>query len=87
MLGAPEILDDGAEPAALGMPEHQARAHGIADRIEFELDAQPAVIAFLRLFEEFQIFVKHRLFRERDAVEPGKHLVFFAAPPVGARDA
>ena len=44
------------------------------------------MVALLRLFEEDEIFIKHRLLREGDAVDSGELLAFLVSAPVGSGD-
>ena len=44
------------------------------------------MVALLRLFEEDEIFIKHRLLREGDAVDSGELLALLIAAPVGTCD-
>ena len=44
------------------------------------------MVALVRLFEEFEVFIEHRLLGKRNAVDALQHLVLFAAAPIGARN-
>ena len=44
------------------------------------------MVALLRLFEEDEIFIKHRLLREGDAVDSGELLALLVTAPVGTCD-
>ena len=48
--------------------------------------AELAVVAFLRFFEQHQVFVEHTLLGEGDAINTGELLVVLVAAPVGTGD-
>ena len=54
---------------------------------EVELDAEPAVVALLRLLEPLEVGVEIGLGVEGGAVDPGQLRVVLVAAPVGAGEA
>src|SRR5580704_14262045 len=84
---AKPVFDDGADQAALGMPEDQAGAGFIFDTEKIELRAKLAVVAALRFFEAMQIGVEFLLCEEASSVNALKLRIPFVTFPVRAGDA
>src|SRR5579862_3329688 len=85
-LFAEPVFDDGADQAALGMPEDQAGAGGFLNAEKIELGAKLAMIAALGLFDAVEIFVELFLGVEGERVNALELRVPFLAFPVGASD-
>ena len=70
---------------ALGMPERRSRAD-IVEAEQVQLDAQPTVVALLRLLAPPEVLVELLLRRPDRAVDPLEHVALLVASPVGAGD-
>ena len=84
---ADEVLDDSPDKRSFRMPEHEAAAGILFDRIEIEFGAEFAVVAFRRFFEKDEVVVEFLLRRKGGPVDALQHRVVLVAPPVRARDA
>ncbi len=80
---APVLLDDGPDPAALGMPEDEAAAEVLGGAEKVELLAEPPVVALLGLLDHGQVFVEVLLGEEGGAVDALELLALLVALPVG----
>ena len=83
----PVVLDEGAHPAALGVPYDQAWPDFVVDGVEAQLPPQGAVVAALRFLQPGQVGVQLILGLEGGAVDALEHRVFLVAPPVGPSNA
>ena len=81
---SPEVRKRVLKDHAFRQEERESRTL-VHDREQTQLLAEPAVVALLSLFYPLEIRVELRLFGERRAVDPGQHLVLFAAAPIRAR--
>ena len=68
---------------ALGQIEGEA-GRLITEGKEAQLAAQLAVVTALCFFDALDVFLQHTALGECTAVDAGKHLILFAAPPIGA---
>src|SRR5665213_2394762 len=82
-----EVLDDAAHERALGMPEHEAAAGVLLDRIEIEFEAEFAMVALRGFFEKRQIVVEFALGRKGGSIDALQHRVVLVAAPVRTGDA
>ncbi len=78
-------LEDPPDALTLGVPEGRARAD-IVEAEEIELDAQPAMVALLRLGPAPEVAVELVLGGPDRAVDALEHRALLVAPPVGAGD-
>jgi hypothetical protein len=69
------------------MPEDEATAGVVLDRVEIEVLAELAVIALGGFFEKRQIVVEFLLRAKRRAVDALQHRLVLVAAPVRAGDA
>ena len=81
---AHRALERAPDPLALRMPERGARRH-VVEAVQVELDAEPAVVALLRLAPPPQVGVQVLLRRPDRAVDPLEGGPLLVAAPVGAR--
>ena len=86
MQSSPVIDQDILQHHSLGKEERESGAF-LHDRENAQLLSQFAVIPLLRLLDAVQILLQLLLIREGGSVDPGEHLVLFAASPVGSRQA
>ena len=84
---ADEIFDDAADDRALGMPEDQAGAGVLFDRIEVELGAEFTVVALERFFDLGEVRVELGAVVPGGAVDALQHRAVLVAAPVGTGDA
>ena len=77
-----ELLQAVTKSGALGQPERKTGAHALREREKLHLLAKLAVVALLGLFEQREVFVEHRLFRESDAIHAHKLVALLVAAPV-----
>ena len=73
------------EDHAVGQEKGKALSFG-QQREQFEFLAEFNMIALFRFFEHREILVHLLFFRERRAVDSGKHFLLFVAAPIRARD-
>src|SRR6266576_4406115 len=86
-LGLPPadvVLEDLIKRPTLRMPEHRARRL-LLEVKQVHLAAEPAMVAFLRLFELLEIGIELFLLGERGAVDAAEHFAVGISAPVGAR--
>ena len=81
-----EALEDAADDRPFGHPEDQARPDQRRDREEVEVAAEPAMVAFLGLFDLGDVGLQLLLVEERGAVNALKHLAVGPALPVSPGD-
>ena len=86
VLLLPELLDQVAHHAALGVPVDQPRSHLLVDREQIQLLAEPAVVALERLLDAEQMSFQLRQGRKRRAIDALQHFVALVAEPVRSRD-
>ena len=86
ILVAHPVFELFADDAALGMEEDQAGAGQFLNAEQVQFLAQLAVVAFLGLFDLFEVLVQVLLGKERGSVDALQLLVVFVALPVGAGD-
>ncbi len=82
---AHRALEEAPHPLALRVPERRARRN-VVEAIQVELDAEPAMVALLRLLAAPQELVQLVLARPHRAVDPLEHRPLLVAAPVRARD-
>ena len=66
---AQHILHAEAQFCAFGQPDGQSLAHALREHEQLHFLSNLPMVAFLGLFQHYQIFVKHLFLRERDAVK------------------
>ena len=85
VLAAAELLERVVDRHPLRVPKRRS-GRVLVEVEEVELDAEPAVVARLRLLEPLEIGVEVGLRVEGGAVDPGQLRVPLVAAPVGARE-
>jgi hypothetical protein len=86
-FGAKPVFDNGANQAALGVPEDESRSSLVFYAEEIELRPKLAVIAALRFFEPMQIFVEFFLREKTRCINTLQLWIAFVALPVRASHA
>ncbi len=81
ILAPAQVLERVPDHHALRVPERRPRRH-VVQVEEVELDAEPAVVAPLRLLDPFEVRVEVGARVERGPVDPGQLLVVLVAAPV-----
>ena len=81
-----EALEDAADDRPLGHPEDQPRPDQLRDRVQIQLAAEPAMVAFLGFLELGELGVELFLVEERRAVNALKHVAVGPPFPVGPGD-
>ena len=84
MLAALEILDDGADQLALGVPDAHARAHFLGEAEQVELRAKLAVVALFGFLDVVQIGLEVGRRGKGRAVDALEHGPLLVAAPVSA---
>ena len=79
------VLQRPVQGPALGMPERGAR-RDVVEAEQVELDAEPAMVAQLRLLAAPEVLIQLLLGRPDRAVDPLEHRALRVAAPVGAGD-
>ena len=81
---AQELLQTDTQCGALRQPHRQTLTYRIGEHEQVHFLADFTVVAFLGLFQQYEIFIQHFLFRESDAVDTGHHFAVFLSAPVCA---
>ena len=79
------LLHDGAYGGALRVPEDEAGAYVVGDRVQVQVAAQAAVVAAARLLHPLEVGVQLVLGLPRAGVDALEHGVALVAAPVSAR--
>ena len=86
IFGAQPVFHDGANQAALGMPEDEARTGEFLNRVQIELLAEGTMIAALGFLKLAHVLVHFLLGVERSAVDALELGIAFLAEPIGSSD-
>src|SRR5690606_33628963 len=79
-----KLLQPLAEHSPLGQPERQTAADFLGEGKEFEFLTKLAVIPFLCLLEQGEVFIKFFLIGEGNAIDACQHLILLITSPVGS---
>ena len=77
-----EILETQTESRSFRQPDWQTFSYHIGEHEQLQVFSYAAMVTFLRFFEQRQIFIEHRAFREGNTVDTRHHRTFLVATPV-----
>ncbi len=80
--GLQKVFEAFAQRSPFGQPEGQALTDALAERKQFELAAELAVVALFGFLEQHEVLLEHAGLRKRNAVHPRQLRVFLIAAPV-----
>src|SRR5699024_3595872 len=83
---SPVVQESVLQNHSFGKEERESRSL-LTHHEQTQFFSQLSVIALLRFLQTCDIFLQIRFLREGSTVNPGKHLVLLAAPPVSSRKA
>ena len=77
-----EFLQTQTQCSTFRQPHRESLSNRFREHEQLHLLTNLTVVTLLRFFQQYQIFIQHFLFRERNTINTGQHLAIFVTTPV-----